>query len=189
MRVGSVLTCALLLAGCGNGASSVGAPAGNAPSVRPAVIDPAALARYDGYGDLRFGMSQTAFAKAWRGALQYTSPAPGSSCRYGLPAWAGTPREFAFMFEDGRFVRYDVGTVKALAPGGGRVGMTLAQIHALYGAAVSAQPHKYVQGAKVLRVAAAQGRGVLVFEAGADGKVLRWRVGVPPQVDYVEGCG
>ncbi|HWI23748.1 MAG TPA: lectin, partial [Lysobacter sp.] len=32
------------------------------------------------------------------------------------------------------------------------------------------------------------GKGVLVFETDAAGKVTAWRAGVPPQVDYVEGC-
>jgi hypothetical protein len=189
MRAASGLACALLLAGCGNGAPVPGAPARSTSPVRPAQVEPAPMARYDGYGDLRFGISEKAFAKAWRGELKYTLPASGASCRYGLPGWSKAPREFAFMFEDGRFVRYDVGSARETAPGGGRVGMGLAQIRALYGAALRVQPHKYVQGAKVLRVAAPRGPGVLVFEVGADGKVLRWRAGVPPQVDYVEGCG
>ena len=43
---------------------------------------------------------------------------------------------------------------------------------------------------KVLRVPAVDGsQAVLVLELGADGKVSAWRVGLPPQVDYVEGCG
>jgi len=41
----------------------------------------------------------------------------------------------------------------------------------------------------VLRVTAPQGTGALVFETDAQGRVTRWRAGVPPQVDYVEGCG
>jgi hypothetical protein len=28
----------------------------------------------------------------------------------------------------------------------------------------------------------------LVFEIDADGRVTAWRAGLPPQVDYVEGC-
>ncbi|KRF01812.1 lectin [Frateuria sp. Soil773] len=185
------LACALLLAACGNGAPSDGVPVAAAPPIKPAPApaDPAQPARYDGYGDLRLGMDEAAFAKAWGGELKGAPPSPGSSCKYKLPKWAKTPRDFAFMFEGGRFVRYDVGTAKEAAPGGGRVGMSLAQVHALYGAAVDEQPHKYVEGAKILRVAAPQGGGVLVFETGADGRVTRWRVGVPPQVDYVEGCG
>jgi hypothetical protein len=29
---------------------------------------------------------------------------------------------------------------------------------------------------------------VLLFATDADGRVNEWRIGVPPQVDYVEGC-
>lgn len=186
---------ALALAGCG-GADQPAPPApASAPTASPAIKPvPAAtgatdsLARYDGYGDTRFGMDEAAFDRAWGGELK-GAPEQDSTCFYKTPKWVKLSRDFAFMFEDGRFVRYDVGTAKEAAPGGGRVGMSLAQIHALYGAAVGEQPHKYVEGAKILRVTAPQGGGVLVFETGADGKVTRWRVGVPPQVDYVEGCG
>ena len=144
-------------------------------------------ARYDGYGDMRFGMDEAAFGQAWGGELK-GAPGQDSSCFYKTPKWVEQSAEFAFMFEGGRFVRYDVGTAKDTAPGGGKVGMSEAQIRALYGARVEAQPHKYVDGAKYLRIAAPQGDGVLLFETDEHGKVTRWRVGVPPQVDYVEGC-
>ena len=91
------------------------------------------------------------------------------------------------MVEDGKFVRVDVGNDKEIAPGGGKKGMSADEIGKLYAGRVEIQPHKYEQGAKVLRVSDAGG-GVLVFETSSDGKVARWRVGVPPQVDYVEGC-
>ena len=29
----------------------------------------------------------------------------------------------------------------------------------------------------------------LIVDVGTDGIISGWRVGVPPQVDYVEGCG
>jgi hypothetical protein len=106
-----------------------------------------------------------------------------------MPKWVKHPADFAFMFEGGRFVRYDVGTTKETAPGGGRVGMDAARVRALYGERVTSQPHKYVAGASYLRIAAPQGDSALVFETDAQGRVTRWRVGVPPQVDYVEGCG
>ncbi|MHB1059033.1 MAG: lectin [Rhodanobacter sp.] len=183
---------AVVLAGC-SGADQPAPPAPVASSaIKPvpaATVAADALARYDGYGDMRFGMDEAAFDRAWGGELKGAPPSPGSSCRYKLPKWAKTPRDFAFMFEDGRFVRYDVGTAKEAAPGGGKVGMDEARIRAMYGARVQAQPHKYVAGAKYLRIAAPEGSGVLVFETDARGKVARWRVGVPPQVDYVEGCG
>ncbi len=66
--------------------------------------------------------------------------------------------------------------------------MTEDQLRALYGARLQGSPHKDVEGGKYLSVEA-PGGAKLVFETGADGKVSSWRVGLPPQVDYVEGCG
>jgi hypothetical protein len=143
------------------------------------------MARYDGYGDMRFGMDEAAFRTAWAGELGGQS---GDACFYLWPKWVRAPSDFAFMFEHGKFVRYDVGTAKETAPGGGKVGMTGQQIRDLYAGHVQTQPHKYVVGGKVLRVTRAGGDGVLVFELDAAGKVTAWRAGVPPQVDYVEGC-
>ena len=198
MRAGFVLACAAVLVACSSPpdqpSTSVAAPAAaSSPAVALAVPAAAAqlatLARYDGYGDMRFGMDEAAFGQAWGGELK-GKPEQGSTCFYKTPKWVKLPADFAFMFEGGRFVRYDVGTTKEVAPGpgGGKVGMSEAQIRSLYGDRVVEQPQKYVAGAKYLRVAASQGNGVLLFETDAQGKVTRWRVGVPPQVDYVEGC-
>jgi hypothetical protein len=184
------LAAALLLAGCGQAdRTAAPTPAPTAAATAAAVPDAAdAMARYDGYGDLWFGMDEAAFATAWGGALNGAAQA-GSDCFYKTPQWVKRPADFAFMFEGGRFVRYDVGTAKETAPGGGKVGMDVAQIRALYGERIQSQPHKYVVGASYLRIATPQGESALVFETDAQGKVTHWRVGVPPQVDYVEGCG
>ncbi|MGN6382101.1 MAG: lectin [Dyella sp.] len=146
------------------------------------------LPRFDGYGDMRFGMDEAAFRRAWQGDLAGTVDAAGG-CSVLRPVWVKQPRDFGFLFEQGRFARYDVGTAKEAAPGGGKVGMDVAGIRARYGDRVQAAPHKYVAGAQYLRVAAPDGKSALVFETDAAGKVTRWRVGVPPQIDYVEGCG
>ncbi|WP_426688271.1 lectin [Rhodanobacter ginsengiterrae] len=190
------MAAALVLAGCGPDDTSMpstppppasaAAVAQPVPATTAVVVD--TLARYDGYGELRFGMDEAAFDAAWAGKLK-AAAAPDSSCFYKSPAWVTLPRDFGFMFENGRFVRYDVGVAKEAAPGGGKVGMSEAQIRTLYGARIATQPHKYVDGAKYLRIAAPAGNGVLLFETDEHGKVTRWRVGVPPQVDYFEGCG
>jgi hypothetical protein len=146
------------------------------------------LPRFDGYGDMRFGMDEAAFRRAWQGDLAGTVDAAGG-CSVLRPVWVKQPRDFGFLFEQGHFARYDVGTAKEAAPGGGKVGMDVAGIRARYGDRVQATPHKYVAGAQYLRVAAPDGKSALVFETDATGKVTRWRVGVPPQIDYVEGCG
>ncbi|MET7143759.1 lectin [Xanthomonas sp. PPL139] len=147
------------------------------------------LARIDGYGDLRLGMSAAQARAAWGGELD-GQPSAGSSCYVLRPRWAKGNHQFGLMVEDDTLVRYDVRTAKETAPGGGKVGMDLAQLRALYAGRLEEQPHKYVEGAKVLRVRGESGQpGVLVFDTDAAGKAIAWRVGLPPQVDYVEGCG
>lgn len=188
-RTGYVLAAVVLLAGC-EGSPPASSPAtdayaagANPPSAASAALS---AALYDGYGDLRFGMDESAFRHAWQGELQGTASSDGG-CYYLTPKWAKSAADFGFMFEQGHFVRYDVGSAKETAPGGGKVGMTVAQIRTLYGDRIEPSPHKYEQGAAYLRVAG-QGRSVLLFEKDAAGKITRWRVGVPPQIDYVEGC-
>jgi len=143
-------------------------------------------ATYSGFGDMRFGMDEAAFRKAWGGELNGAA-ASGSDCAMLAPTWARMPPELAFMLEHGRFVRYDVRGGKETAPGGGKIGMDKAQVLALYGTGGTESPAKYEPGASQLRVEGSGG-GVLIFDIGADGKVKAWRVGVTPQIDYVEGC-
>ncbi|PKV13398.1 lectin [Xanthomonas prunicola] len=162
------------------------APAGTFPShTQP---DPAALARMDGYGDLRFGMDATQARAAWGGDLQGDAATDGG-CYLLRPTWANDARRFGFMFEGGHLVRFQTSEPKETAPGGGKVGMTLTQLRALYPDGLTEQPHKYVSDALTLRLADTAAKTALVFDTDADGKVTSWRVGQPPQVDYVEGCG
>lgn len=190
----------LLLAGCGQrpapaadaGESAAGIDQPEAdvpPATAPAAaFERNAQARFDGYGDLRFGMDPPQLLQAWGGELQGLPGAEDAECHYLTPLWTEAPAEFAFMIEGGRFVRYDVGHPREAAPGGGRVGMSAEEIRALYPGA-GEQPHKYVEGGHYLRIKADDGGpGVLVFETDPAGRVTAWRVGVPPQADYVEGC-
>ena len=67
------IACMLLLAGC-SGAEQPVAPASVAsPAIKPvpvAAADTDTLARYDGYGDMRFGMDEATFDKSWSGELK-----------------------------------------------------------------------------------------------------------------------
>ncbi|MGN6222869.1 lectin [Pseudoxanthomonas sp.] len=171
-------------------------PAADVPAESPAppATDPAAppemaQAGLAGFGDMKLGSSEDEAKTAWGGELKSLPAAEGSTCHYLLPKWAKDGNELAFMIEDGKFVRYDVGTDKETAPGGGKVGMQADALQALYKGGLQSTPHKYVEGGRYLSITAS---GVapskLVFEVGADGKVTRWRVGLTPQADYVEGC-
>lgn len=146
------------------------------------------LAHFDGYGDMRFGMTADEAKQAWAGQLN-GKPGPGEICYYFNPVSNPAPAYFAFMIESDKFVRYDVGNDKEVAPGGGKRGMSADQIRTLYAGHIKQSPHKYVQGGQYLRIKADDGSdGVLLFETDAAGKVTAWRVGQAPQVDYIEGC-
>ncbi len=156
------------------------------PLPDPVETGGASAARYIGYGDMRFGMSAKDTRKAWGGELN-GAPGAGDTCYHLSPKWASTPAEFALMIEDDKFVRYSSESVKHIAPGDGKVGMSADEIKALYPGRVVEQPHKYTDG-KYLRIKDTESSNALIFETDAAGKVTEWRVGVPPQVDYVEGC-
>ena len=171
-------------------------PAANVPaeSTAPPATDPAAppvlaQAGLAGFGDMKLGSSEDEAKAAWGGELKSLPASEGSTCHYLLPKWAKDGNELAFMIEDGKFVRYDVGNDKETAPGGGKVGMQADALQKLYGGGLQSTPHKYVEGGRYLSIdASGVAPSKLVFEVGADGKVTRWRVGLTPQADYVEGC-
>lgn len=178
------------------------APAAAADDVPPATAPASATAAlrangaivadgaisFAGFGAARFGATAQAVRDAWGNGLDGTAEEPGG-CHYLLPqARAQGGYGVGFMIEGERFVRIDVDSADIVAPGGGRIGMDAGDIGELY-ASVQQQPHKYVDGARYLRIAdPAGGEGVLLFETDAGSRITEWRVGVPPQVDYVEGC-
>jgi hypothetical protein len=176
---------------------SIAHPGTTAPAATP-VLPPGArppdgdrdFARLDGYGPLRFGMTLAQMREAWGATLNGAPPdGDADACFYLNVVGAGATPYLAFMLEGGRFVRYDVSNDALPAPGGGRRGMTEAELQALYRGALQAAPHEYVDGGKYL---AFDTSGVapsrLVFETDARGVATEWRVGLSPQADYVEGC-
>lgn len=173
------------------------APAATAPSseVPPAAPATGAMPAegaisFNGFGPAAFGATEEEVRMSWGRDLGSPAPSEPGGCYYLIPQpLTDAGYRLAFMMEGDRFARVDVRAADIVAPGGGRVGMKADEIGKLYPGRVETQPHKYVEGAKTLRVKAeGTGTGVLVFETDAEGAVTRWRVGVPPQVDYVEGC-
>lgn len=165
-----------------------GAPAETAHVSGP--LPAAGTIGFEGFGPAAFGSSEEEVRMAWGSDLGEAAPSEPGGCYYLAPQ--PPPADgyrIAFMIEGDRFSRVDVRAEEVVAPGGGRVGMNAEEIGRLYGDRVERRPHKYVEGARYLRIPdAAGGNGVLLFATDADGRVTEWRVGVPPQVDYVEGC-
>lgn len=206
---------AVALAACSSERPADAAPAPDAPAsathdasadTAPAVVDdqpaahvPPATAgeaavdtpvRYDGFGPSDYGANEESIRQSWGRDLGSPKPDEPGGCYYLIPQPIGTTGfTIAFMMEGDRFVRTDVRNDRYTAPGGGKVGMTAADIERLYAGRVTEGPHKYVEGGKTLRIPAPDGgKGVLLFETDAAGKVTQFRTGVAPQVDYVEGC-
>lgn len=147
-----------------------------------------AQASFSGYGDVRFGTAAADMEQAWGGELREVGKADNDTCYYMTPTWVAAPADFNFMIGDGKFARFGTESAKFVAPGGGRVGMSQAEIERLYPGRVELQPHKYGDG-KYLRIKDAGGsNAVLIFETTEKGLVEEFRIGVPPEVDYVEGC-
>ena len=168
------------------------APTDVAPAPPPATKGQGAGAPIDftGVAGVAFGSAPDPLREAWPGGVAPDAAAAPGDCQF-LYAQPKPPESYgvAFMVEDGRFVRADVDAPDVIAPGGGHAGMTLDQLRATYAGRYTEQPHKYEEGGKVLVVAApGTGTAKLVFEVSAAGTVTQWRIGLPPQVDYVEGC-
>jgi len=198
-----VVAWVLALAGCRDDGSAPESAAG-AASNPPQKVEPSATAPADetittsapatdgisfaGYGAARFGADETAVRAAWGEALQGAPEAAGD-CYELAPVPLGLAQSpVSFMFEGGKFVRVDVQNEALIAPGGGKLGSSADEILRLYPGAETS-PHKYVEGARMLRAEdPAGGPSAVVFETDAQGKVVAWRVGLDPQVGYVEGC-
>lgn len=143
-----------------------------------------------GFGPAKFGASAEEVRMAWGGDLGDAKPSEPGGCYYLIPATQ--PKQgykIAFMIEGDKFVRLDVASSEIAAPGGGKIGMGEAELQKLYHGALQSMPHKYVEGGRYLSVdASGVAPSKLVFEVDASGKATEWRLGLSPQVDYVEGC-
>ena len=167
---------------------------------RPPVVEPAPAAdvgmlpaagtiTFAGFGPAAFSSDEESVRMAW-GKDMAGAPSEPGGCYVLVPAPRGEPPfRFGFMLEGGKFSRIDVRIDAIPAPGSGKVGMSANEILRLY-PGVEETSHKYTPGARTLRAKdPAGGAAALVFETGTDGIVVAWRIGVAPQVDYVEGCG
>lgn len=209
MTLAMVLVIALGLGACGDRGDPAGGQARVEPAAEPpvAVTPPQAIPEtpavpevepgprpaakaisFAGFGPAAWGASEEQLRMAWGKDMRADAADDPDACHYLYPlprphAGFGT----AFMFEGRKLVRIDVDSAHVTAPGGGKTGMTADAVRALYPGRIEAQPHKYVEGGQYLRVTDPGSNGVLVFSV-TDNTVDGWRVGVAPQVDYVEGC-
>ena len=173
----------VLLSACAVSAAHAAAAVHAAGTALPVRIS------FAGIGPLHFGMHPQALRRLWSGHLYGQPPEHDpQACYYLAPRARGG--SVLLMVEGNRFVRVDVRAAAEVAPGGGRVGMPMRRIEMLYAGRVAVAPAKYAAQGRVLTVTPALGSHVrLVFDVDAVGEVSGWRIGMLPQIDYVEGCG
>jgi hypothetical protein len=119
-------------------------------------------------------------------------PAPDDSiCDHVTPAFAeGAEPSMLFMVEQGRIARVEVRDATVATAAGAKVGDPRSRVESLYRGRVRVEPHKYTEG-KYLIVPLGKGRDSLyrlVFETDEKGKVITFRSGLYPQVEWIEGC-
>jgi hypothetical protein len=136
-----------------------------------------------GIGKLRVGMT-VAEAKAAVPGFSVPASRDSTACTYGKAN--SFPAGVWVMVEGGKVVRAEVRNGDVATSTGARIGDSEARINTLYPNATSS-PHKYTPGGHYLTVPGS-GNNRIIFETDGQ-KVVSYRAGVRPQIDYVEGCG
>lgn len=142
---------------------------------------PAATVGASGYGALRFGMRRSDAEQAIGAAF---NPPEQRGCQ---PVHRADQPDVSYLFEDGMLQRIDVRAPGVMADGGGHVGMQIDEIRTLYAGHLLEESRTDVQGGRHLKVAGANGSGV-IFETDANGNVTAFRAGIAPMLDQAEGC-
>jgi hypothetical protein len=186
-RVTLLVTLILLVgAACSREAEQQHAEPPPSGTTVPGVSPTGWMVTMQGIGPLRAGMNVTQ-ASAALGAVIPPPPPDSSACAERLVP--GAPGRVSMMIVGGNVVRIDVLDSLVATAEGARVGDSEARIHMLYGDRLSVQPSKYTSGnyLVVLPRVSDEAEHRLVFET--DGRrVTRYRAGLQPQVEWVEGC-
>jgi hypothetical protein len=110
------------------------------------------------------------------------------SCGYAV--WREAPEGVIVMLDKGRVARVEIAKGSIATSRGARIGDSEARIKELYPGRVVVTPHEYTDGHYLTVTPAGSGEARnyrLVFETDGN-RVLRYRAGKMPNVEYVEGC-
>jgi hypothetical protein len=171
---------ALVLAAC---RAEAPPPADPAPPPAPAP-EAAWTVSAAGYGPIRVGWTVAELNAALNENVRPAYQA-SDECDYVHPG--RVPTRVNLMVVKDTIVRIDVDTTGVLTDRGAGVGDTEQRISGLYGP-VTVQFHKYrPTGRNLIVTDPADSMLRIIFETDS-GRVVRYRAGRRPAVDYVEGC-
>ncbi|MGK2961055.1 MAG: hypothetical protein ACSLFK_02790 [Gemmatimonadaceae bacterium] len=160
--------------------------AAEAPAVDSSSADHTWVVNTRGIGKLSAGMTLKEANAVLDGTL--IIPAKLEECDW--VRVRGAPDGLLMMVQKGRISRIDIIRSSTIETGAGaKIGDTEARIKALYPGRVAVEPHAYTDGHYLVFTppAAADSSFRIVFETDGQ-KVLRYRSGLMPAVEYVEGC-
>ncbi len=163
-------------------------PVDSSPVAAPAdsLADHTWVVNTRGIGKLSAGMTLKEANAAVGGTL--IIPAKLEECDW--VRVRGAPEGLLMMVQKGRISRVDIIRSSTIETGAGaKIGDSEARIKALYPGRVAVESHAYTDGhyLVVTPPAAADSSFRIVFETDGQ-KVLRYRSGLMPAVEYVEGC-
>ncbi|KWS06964.1 Serine/threonine protein kinase [Lysobacter capsici AZ78] len=182
---------------------------GKAPAAAPAdaapnpLEPPARVLRndaigYDGFNGgteagavtARFGADAAAVRGAWGGEMKDNNgQRPDAKCYLLYPVRGAITHQYGFLMGADGLSGIDVYDPKALAPGGGRIGMSIDEINKAYPGKVKQIPNPSFEGAAFLQVSPPDGKDTqLVFETDALGSVTNWRIGKRGAIEPDESC-
>lgn len=166
-------------------------PSNAAPAVGPppATVKTTWAVTDSGAGVLRIGMTRDQLA------LDLHAPVPrhtraDSGCAY--LAVAGIPPGMRTMWVAATLARIDIGDKKLQTDRGAKIGDKQSKIESLYRGRIFVMPAKYDPRGKYLvvhPVPPGDSSRRIVFETDSSTRVIRFRVGREPEVEWVEGCG
>jgi len=140
----------------------------------------------EGFAGVKFGMTVAQAEAALGDKLKAIGEGEGN-CAYVEPQ--GAHKGILFMVVDGTIARLDVQeTDKIVTDTGAKIGDSEQHVLDLYKGRTKVEPHHYTgpEGHYVL-VLGPDGKAQIVFETDA-GKVVSYRAGRQPEVEWVEGC-
>ncbi len=140
----------------------------------------------EGFAGVKFGMTLAQAEAALGDKLNAVGEGEGN-CSYVEPQNAH--KGVLFMVIDGTIARLDVQeTDKIVTDTGAKIGDSESHVLGLYKGRTRVEEHKYTgpEGHYVL-VLGPDGKAQIVFETDG-GKVVSYRAGRQPEVEWIEGC-
>jgi hypothetical protein len=138
-----------------------------------------------GIGPIEAGMTKHDVEAKLGSALAGAPDSTWMSCGY--VKGNALPAGVTLMVENGAIARIDIDSGTVATTEGARIGDTEDRLKTLY-RDLDVMPHKYTNGHYLTVRSAADSSYRIIFETDGQ-RVIRYRAGRVPQVEYVERCG